>query len=104
MMFILRNKIITSLCHTITIGNFNFFRISSLISWANPFKNHEFRQKSENFHCHSNFFMTFILRNNNHYLSFSYDNNQKIYLFEISSLISWANTFKNREFRQKFEY
>src|ERR1044072_5485242 len=68
----LETKNMTSLCQTIKIENFNFFGISSLISWANTFKTREFRQKFENFNHHSKFFTMFILRNNNYYLSLSY--------------------------------
>src|ERR1044072_210252 len=53
---------IKSLHLTIKMENFNFFGISSLISWANTFKIREFRWKIENFHHHSTFFMMFILR------------------------------------------
>ena len=42
--------------HTIKIENFNFFGISSLISWANNFKNREFGPKMEYFHHHSKIF------------------------------------------------
>src|ERR1044072_9289249 len=53
---------IKSLHLTIKMENFNFFRISSLISWANTFKIQEFRWIIENFHHHSTFFMMYILR------------------------------------------
>src|ERR1044072_484660 len=64
--------IITSLHHTIELKNFNFFWISSLISWANTFKTQEFRPKIENFHHHFKIFTMIILRCFNYYLPSSY--------------------------------
>src|ERR1044072_9909110 len=103
MMFVLRNNTITYLFHTIKIENFTFFGISSLISWANTFKNREFRPKIENFHHHSKFFMMLILRNNTYTSLFQTIKIENFHFFGISSLILWANTFKNREFRPKIE-
>src|ERR1044072_9258178 len=95
---------ITSLHHYFKIENINLFGISSLISWANTFKIQEFRPKIENFHHHSNFFMKFIRRRKYLLPLFIITLKSKIsFFFWISSLISWVNTFKNREFRPKIE-
>src|ERR1044072_3870842 len=95
---------ITSLNQTIKIENFNFFGISSLISWVNTFKIREFRPKIENFHHHSNFFKMFILRKKIMITSFHHTIKIKnINFVGISSLILWADTFKIQEFRPKFE-
>src|ERR1044072_5300015 len=51
----LDDLIITSLHHIVELENFNFFLISSLISWANTFKIQEFRAKIEIFHHHQKF-------------------------------------------------
>src|ERR1044072_7892537 len=45
-----------------TIEYFNFFWISSLLSWANTFKTQELRPKIENFLHHSKLCTTLILR------------------------------------------
>jgi hypothetical protein len=94
----------TSLYQTIKIKIINFIGISSLISWANTFENREFRPKIENFHQHIIFFhdvyteKKIMISSIHHTIKIENFN-----FFGISSLISWANTFKIREFRPKIK-
>src|ERR1044072_7320869 len=54
--------IINSLHHTLEFENFNFYWVSSLISWANTFKTQAFRPKIENFPHPTTYFTTFVFR------------------------------------------
>ena len=95
--------IITYLHHTIKIENINFFGISSLILWATPSKIENFDQKLKTSTTTPNFswclsWETIIMSSICHTIKI-----KNINFFGISSLFSWVDTFKNREFRQKIE-
>ena len=80
-----------------------FLGFRHLFRGLTPLKIENFDQKLKTSTTTPNFFMMFIQRTSNYYLSFSYHWNQKIIFFGISSLISWPNTFKIREFGPKIE-
>src|ERR1044072_8526860 len=93
----------TSLHPTLKLKNFIYFGILSIISWANTFKNQEFRQKIENFQQHLKICTLFIIRKKNNTSLHHTLKIENFSIFWILSLISWANTFKTKEFRQKIE-